>query len=155
MSETIITCAITGNHTTREHHPNLPVTVSEISNACLEAAKAGASIVHIHVRDPQTGRPSMDLQLYRDVVSSIRSSGSDVLINLTTGPGARFIPSQDDPRKAAPGSSLTTPDVRVQHVVDLRPDICSLDLNTMFSNGSAVINTPEQAYVSRYAVGRD
>ncbi len=143
MGKTIISCAVTGNHTTREHHPELPITPTEIALACLDAAVAGASIAHIHVRDPETGKPSTDLSLYREVVERIRAKNGDLLINLTTGPGARYIPSETDPKVAAPGSSLTRPSIRVEHVVTLRPEVCSLDLNTMFSNGSAVINTPQ------------
>lgn len=143
MSETIVTCAVTGNITTRDHHPGLPISPAEIANACLGAAQAGASIVHIHVRDPQTGAPSMSIDLYRDVVDLIRARDQDLIINLTTGPGARFIPSSEDPRIAAPGSTLTHPAARVRHIVELRPEICSLDLNNMYSNGSVVINTPK------------
>jgi uncharacterized protein (DUF849 family) len=143
MGETIITCAVTGNMTSREQHPRLPVTPEEIADACIGAAHAGASIGHIHVRDPVSGAPSMSLELYREVVQRLRRSGVDVLINLTTGSGGRFIPSDDDPQRAAPGSSLTVPGRRVEHVIDLRPDICSLDLNTMISGPSVVINTPK------------
>ncbi len=143
MADTIISCAVTGNHTTREHHPRLPVTPAEIATACVDAADAGASIVHIHVRDPETGRPSTSLDLYREVVRLIRDRDRDVLVNLTTGPGARFVPGRFDPKVAGEGTTLTTPEVRVEHVVALRPDICSLDLNTMFSNGSVVINAPD------------
>ena len=142
MSETIITCAVTGNITTRENHPELPVTPREIATASLDAAAAGASIVHLHVRDPDTGKPSMSLDLYAEVVRLVRDQNREVLINLTTGPGGRFIPSEDDPKVAASGSSLTTPDRRVEHIAALRPDICSLDFNTMFSGTSVVINTP-------------
>lgn len=142
MSKTIITCAVTGNITSRENHPELPVTPQEIAKASLDAADAGASIVHIHVRDPETGKPSMEVSLYAEVVRLIREQNRELLINLTTGPGGRFIPSEHDPKVAAPGSSLTTPDKRVEHVVTLKPDICSLDFNTMFSGSSVVINTP-------------
>lgn len=138
---TIISCAVTGNITTREQHPGLPCTPQEIATACIDAAKAGAAIVHIHVRYPD-GRPSMELDHYREAVARIRDSGTDVLINLTTGPGQRFIPSLDDPKVAAPGTTLTTPERRVEHVVALKPDICSLDFNTMYSGSSVVINTP-------------
>jgi 3-dehydrocarnitine:acetyl-CoA trimethylamine transferase len=142
MAETIITCAVTGNITTRDHHPQLPVTPEEIAKASLDAASEGASIIHIHVRDPKTGTPSMELGLYREVVRLVRAQNPEVLINLTTGPGGRFLPSDDDPKIAAPGSSLTTPERRVEHIVELRPDICSLDFNTMYSGSSVVINTP-------------
>jgi len=140
--KTIITCAVTGNITTPEQHPGLPVTPEEIAAAAIDAARAGAAIAHIHVRHPDTGRPSMELAHYREVVERIRASNTDLVINLTTGPGGRFIPSEEDPKVAAPGSSLTVPERRVEHVVALRPEICSLDLNTMWSGSSAVLNPP-------------
>jgi uncharacterized protein (DUF849 family) len=138
----ILSCAVTGAGPTVGKHPNIPITPEQIATACIDAAKAGAAIVHIHVRDPKTGAPSMALELYREVVERIRESKVEVLINLTTGPGARFVPSADDPKVAAPGSSLTTPDVRVRHVVALKPDICSLDFNTQWFSNSPIINIP-------------
>ena len=141
--KTIITCAVTGNLTRPEQHPGLPITPAQIATAALEAARAGASVAHIHVRDPQTGRPSMDIELYREVIERIREVDQDLVINLTTGPGGRFIPSDDDPRVAAPGTTLLPPEKRVEHIAALRPDICSLDLNTMNSGGDVVINTPK------------
>ena len=139
---TIISCAVTGNITTRANHPELPCTAQEIATACIDAARAGAAIVHIHVRYPD-GRPSMELGHYREVVERIRDSGTDVLINLTTGPGQRFVPSAEDPKVAAPGTTLMHPERRVEHVVALKPDLCSLDFNTMYSGTSVVINTPQ------------
>ncbi|WP_182422340.1 3-keto-5-aminohexanoate cleavage protein [Aureimonas sp. ME7] len=140
--KTVITCAVTGNLTTRDQTPYLPVTPGEIATACLEAAKAGAAIVHIHVRDPETGRPSMALEHYREVVERIRDENSQIIINLTTGPGGRFMPGDPDPAVAGPGTTLTTPKRRVAHVVELKPDICTLDLNTMTFGREVVINTP-------------
>ena len=107
--QTIITCAVTGSITRPDQHPHLPITPEQIATAAIEAAKAGAAVVHIHVRDPQTGAPSMALEHYREVVERIRASGTDVIINLTTGPGGRFIPSEDDPKVAAPGTTLMRP----------------------------------------------
>jgi uncharacterized protein (DUF849 family) len=141
--KTIITCAVTGNLTKPDQHPGLPITPAQIATASLEAVKAGASVVHIHVRDPQTGRPSMQLDLYREVIERIREVDSDVVINLTTGPGGRFVPGEEDPRVAAPGTTLLPPERRVEHIAALKPDICSLDLNTMNSGGEVVINTPK------------
>jgi uncharacterized protein (DUF849 family) len=140
--KTIITCAVTGNITRKDQTNALPVTPEEIAQACIGAAKEGAAIAHIHVRDPATGAPSMSVDLYRDVVERVRSSGTDVIINLTTGPGGRFLPGEQDPKVYAPGTTLTTPYERVRHVIELKPEICSLDLNTMFSGSSVVINTP-------------
>lgn len=143
MRPTILSCAVTGSFPTREHNKALPITPGEIAGASIEAARAGAAICHIHVRDPGTGRPSMELDYYREVVKRIRESDTDLLINLTTGPGGRYLPSNDDPAKAAPGTLLTTGEIRTQHVVELRPDICSLDLNTMWFGGGAVVNSPK------------
>jgi uncharacterized protein (DUF849 family) len=139
--KTILSVAVTGNQTTLKQHPGLPCTPEQIATACVDSAKAGAAITHIHVRYPD-GRPSMELSHYTEVVDRIRNSGVDVIINLTTGPGQRFIPSEDDPKVAAPGTTLTHPMRRVEHVLALKPEICSLDLNTMWSGASAVINSP-------------
>lgn len=138
---TIISCAVTGNITTLQLTPHLPVTPEQIAQSCIEAARAGAAIVHIHVRHPD-GRPSMDLAHYREVVERLRAAEEDVVINLTTGPGQRFVPSEADPSVAAPGTTLMRPEPRVAHVQALRPELCSLDLNTMYSGSSVVINTP-------------
>lgn len=138
----IITCAVTGNLTTLEQTPHLPVTPEQIADACLGAAEAGAAIVHIHVRDPATGKPSMELDYYRDVVERIREKNSALILNITTGPGGRFVPSRDDPKVADIGTTLMLPEKRVEHIAALRPDICTLDLNTMNSGKEVVINTP-------------
>ena len=138
----MISCAVTGSADTPAKNPAVPVTPQQIAASALDAAKAGAAIVHIHVRDPQTTRPSMDIAHYREVVERIRGSGSDVLINLTTGPGARFIPGAEDPLKPAPGTTLRPPQERVRHVVELKPDICSLDMGSMNMGSTVFINTP-------------
>jgi 3-dehydrocarnitine:acetyl-CoA trimethylamine transferase len=137
-----ITCAVTGNLTTPEQTPHLPITPEEIADACLGAAEAGAAIVHIHVREPGTGKPSMELGYYRDVVERIRGKNSELILNITTGPGGRFVPSPDEPRVAAPGTTLMAPEKRVEHIAVLRPEICTIDLNTMNSGKEVVINTP-------------
>jgi uncharacterized protein (DUF849 family) len=138
----IITCAVTGNLTTPEQTPYLPITPQQIADACLGAAEAGAAIVHIHVRDPLTGRPSMLLDHYVDVVQRIRARNPELILNITTGPGGRFVPSADDPKVAAEGTTLMLPEKRVEHIAVLRPDICTIDLNTMNSGREVVINTP-------------
>jgi uncharacterized protein (DUF849 family) len=156
MKPTIISCAVTGSFPTREHNPALPCTPAEIAESCVGAARAGAAICHIHVRDPETGAPSMDIAHYREVVRLIRESDTDLLINLTTGPGGRYLPSDDEPARAAPGTKLTTAEIRTEHVVELKPDICSLDLNTMWFGGGAVINSPHSLRIMAeriYAAG--
>ena len=126
MAKTIITCAVTGGGPIGKH-PAVPVTPREIADAAIGAARAGATVCHIHVREPKTGQGSMELAYYREVVERIRGSGVDLLINLTTGPG----------------TNMCTAEERVRHVVALKPDICSLDLCTMWSRVRAFMNVPE------------
>ncbi|HYA04494.1 MAG TPA: 3-keto-5-aminohexanoate cleavage protein [Xanthobacteraceae bacterium] len=139
----IISCAVTGSADTPGRSRAVPVTPEQIAASALDAAKAGAAIVHIHVRDPKTTKPSMDVAHYREVVERIRGSGSDVLINLTTGPGARFTHDENDPAKPGPGSVLKSPQERVRHVVELKPDICSLDMGSLNMGDRVFINTPD------------
>ncbi len=143
MAKTLITCAVTGNLVKPEQTPHLPITPTQIADECLAAAEAGAGQVHIHVRDPQTGRPSMEVDLYREVVERIRRADRDLIVNLTTGPGGRFVPGEDDPKLYAPGTTLLPPEKRVEHIALIKPDVCSLDLNTMNSGPDVVINTPK------------
>jgi len=142
MSKTILTCAVTGNLTKPEMTPYLPITPKQIADSCLGAAEAGAAVVHIHVRDPLTGKPSMELDHYAEVMHLIKAQNKELVINLTTGPGGRFVPSEDDPKTFAPGTTLCHPLKRVEHITKLKPDISTLDLNTMNSGPDVVINTP-------------
>lgn len=142
LDKIVITCAVTGNLTRPDQTPHLPITPEEIADACLGAAEAGAAVAHIHVREPGSGAPSMKLEYYQDVMARIRARNRDLILNITTGPGGRFVPSQDDPKVAGPGTTLMNPEERVAHIAALRPDICTLDLNTMNSGGQVVINTP-------------
>ena len=143
MKKTIVTCCVTGNLTRPDQNPALPITPEQIAESCLEAAEAGAAIVHIHVRHPDSGRPSMELAHYREVVERIRRRNTALILNLTTGPGGRYQPSDDDPAVAGPRTNLLKPERRLEHVVALKPDICSLDLNTMTFGSEVVINTPQ------------
>jgi uncharacterized protein (DUF849 family) len=142
MDKRILTCAITGAAPIGKDR-QVPVTPKEIADSAIGAAKAGAAAVHIHVRNPETGAGSMELKYYREGVERIRDDGVDVLINLTTGSGARFVFDKEDPSRAAKGTVMKGAVERVQHVVELKPDICSLDFNTMWMRDSAMINTPE------------
>ena len=154
--KTILTAAITGNLMTPEQSPHLPITPEAIAASALEAAAAGAAIVHLHVRDPETAKGSMRLDLYRELVERIRERDDEVLLNLTTGEGGRFVPSLDDPQVAAEGSTLCRPEKRVAHVEALRPEICTLDFNTMWSGQASVINAPRNLEVMAeriYAAG--
>lgn len=152
MNKTFLTCAVTGNLTKPEMTPHLPITPEHIARDCLEAAAAGAAAVHIHVRDPASGKPSMEVELYRDVVDRIRREDRELIINLTTGPGGRFVPSDDNPRVAAPGTSLLPPLERVRHIELLKPDVCTLDLNTMNSGPDVVMNTPRNVRLMAQAM---
>jgi 3-dehydrocarnitine:acetyl-CoA trimethylamine transferase len=138
----MIACAVTGSADTPGKNPAVPVTPAQIAQSAIDAAKAGAAIVHIHVRDPETTKPSMDVAHYREVVQRIRDSGTDVVINLTTGPGARFSPGVEDPLRVGPGTNLKTAAERVRHVVELKPEICSLDMGSMNMGQYVFVNTP-------------
>ena len=146
-NKVLITCALTGGHNSYANnfrgHPNYPVSPEQIANDAIEAGKAGAAIAHIHVRDPQTGERSGDPELFREVVERIRDSGSDVLINLTSSEGARFIPGKDDPKTGAEGTTLIRPLDRLRHIEQLRPDICTLDVGTFNFGDVIFVNTPE------------
>lgn len=138
----VITCALTGNATYTGRNPAVPVTPEEIAASAIDAAGAGAAVVHVHVRDPRTKAPSMDGTLYREVVERIRERNSEVVINLTTGAGGRFIPDDADPKRGAQGTTLATPVERTKHVVELRPEICTLDIATMNVGENVFMNTP-------------
>jgi len=139
----IITCAITGSADTVMRNPAVPVTPQQIADSSLAAAQAGAAIVHLHVRDPETGNPSMRLELYEETVARIREKNEDVIINLTTGAGARFIPDDRNPGAGATGTTLQPPLKRIEHVLKLRPDICTLDVGSMNFGEHVFVNTPE------------
>lgn len=126
----VLTVSVTGSIGDRSSNPALPVTPEEIAASAVEAGKAGAAVAHIHVRNPETGKPSMEMRLYEETVRRIRDH-SDILLNLTTGAGARFIPAQDDPSQPGPGTTLSLPQRRIEHVLALKPEICSLDVGSM------------------------
>ena len=145
----IITCALTGGAPLSGKNKAVPVTPREIADSAIEAARAGAAIVHVHVRNPETGQPSMRADLYRTTVQRIRNSGVDVIINLTTGPGARFVPGDDDPRIGGAGTTLKPWPERVAHVEELKPEVCSLDVGSMNFGEHVFVNTP--AYLRKMA----
>jgi uncharacterized protein (DUF849 family) len=142
VTPTVITCAVTGSSSNYRANPAVPITPRQIADSAIEAARAGAAIVHVHVRDPETGTPSSELAHYAEVVERIHDSGVDVIVNLTTGYGARFVPSADDIRVADPGCNFTTPADRTAHVTELRPEVCSLDIATFNFGDDAFVNTP-------------
>lgn len=143
MQPIILTCAITGGDDTTDRFPAVPVTPRQIAESAIEACRAGAAIAHIHVRNPATGKPSLDTALYREVVERVRDSGSPVILNLTTGAGARFLPDAQTPNAAAAGSNLQPPAERCAHILALRPEICTLDMGSLNFGRGALINVPD------------
>ena len=145
-SEIFITCAVTGAGETVGKHPAIPVTPKEIADAAIEAAQAGAAIAHIHVRDPKTGRGARDPALYREVVSRVRDSGIDVVLNLTAGMGGDVVfGAGETPLPLDPAfTDMVGPLERLAHVEELLPEICTIDFGTMnFLAGDYVMtNTP-------------
>lgn len=127
----IITCAVTGNAPVNPKYPHeYPITPAQICEAVVEAARAGAAVAHIHVRDPQSGHGSSDPKLFREVVDRIRGSGVDIVINLTAGHGALFLPDPEDESRALPGSDMMSAEDRVRHLRECLPEIASLDVTT-------------------------
>lgn len=142
--DVIVTCAVTGSGDTVGRHPGVPVTPRQIADAAIDAAKAGAAVAHIHVRNPETGKASRDPELFKQVVDMVRSSATDVVVNLTCGMGGDWTPSADNPAMPGPGTDMIGPIERLAHVKDLLPEICTLDCGTMnFGDGNQIyISTP-------------
>ncbi|MEO1492745.1 MAG: 3-keto-5-aminohexanoate cleavage protein [Pseudomonadota bacterium] len=144
--EVFITCAVTGSGGTQDRSPHVPRSPEQIADSAIEAAKAGAAIVHCHVRDPETGKPARDPALYREVTERIRDSGTDAVLNLTAGMGGDIVtgpasaPLPLDPA----GTDMISAEERVAHVLDCRPEICTLDCGTMnFAEADYIMaNTP-------------
>ena len=144
--EVAITCAVTGAGDTVGKHPAIPVTPEQIAVAAIDAAKAGAAIVHCHVRDPETGKGARDVELYRETVDRIRSAETDVVINLTAGMGGDLVIGPDNaPTKFGEDTDLVGALERLPHVEELLPEICSLDCGSLnFGDGSLVyVSTPD------------
>lgn len=139
-SEVVLTCAVTGAGDSVGRSPHVPVTAEQIANACIEAAQAGAAIVHVHVRDPQTGKAARKVEYYEDVVDRIRQSNTDVVLNLTCGMGGDLYLDPDQPSRMVAGTDLATPYERMEHVDRLRPEICTIDCGSMNFGDHVVIN---------------
>jgi uncharacterized protein (DUF849 family) len=143
--EVFITCAVTGSGGTQDMSPHVPRSPAQIATAAIDAAKAGAAIVHCHVRDPATGKPSRDPALYREVTERIRDADTDVILNLTAGMGGDLVfDGTEAMHRMSPKSDMAGAAERVQHVLDCRPEICTLDCGTMnFAEADYVmVNTP-------------
>lgn len=126
----VVTCAVTGNAPFSRKHPAFPVTPEQIAAAVIEAAHAGASVAHVHVRNPETGEGSRDPRLFREVVDRVRQSGTDIVLNLTGGLGGFFLPDPEDESRALPGSDVIGVDERMRHLEDCLPEMASLDIST-------------------------
>lgn len=143
--EVFITCAITGSGSTQDRSPHVPRSPEQIASSAIDAAKAGAAIVHCHVRDPDTGKPARDLKLYREVTDRIRESETDVVLNLTAGMGGDLVfGGVEQPLPPVEGTDLVGATERVAHVAECLPEICTLDCGTMnFAEADYVAtNTP-------------
>lgn len=146
LSKVFITCAVTGAGDTTDKSEHVPVTPAQIADSAIDAAKAGAAIVHCHVRNPETGKPARDPALYREVVDRIRASDVDVIINLTAGHGGDLVfGAGETPLPVDPvGTDLVGPEERVEHLKLCLPELCTLDCGSMnFGEGDYVMtNTP-------------
>ena len=145
--DVIITCALTGAGDTSGRSPLVPVTPKQIAEAAVEAAKAGATVVHCHVRDPKTGQFSRDVALYRELMARIREADIDIIVNLTAGMGGDLhIGPGENPMEFGPNTDLVGPLTRLAHVEELLPEICTLDCGTLnFGDGDTIyVSTPAQ-----------
>ncbi|MGY4691389.1 3-keto-5-aminohexanoate cleavage protein [Salibacterium sp. K-3] len=136
----ILSCAVTGAGETTKKNPDVPVTPKEIAESSIKAAKAGATVVHLHVRDSETGMLSHDPELFKEAVTRIREADTDVIINITAGGGGDWVPSEEDPSKGGEGTDIQTPAERHEPVADLLPEICTLDCGS--------INFGDQVYLN-------
>ncbi len=129
--EVIVTCAVTGAGETTDKSPHVPITPEEVANSAIEAAKAGASVAHVHVRDPETGKGSRDKKLFKEAVDRIRDNKTDIVINLTAGMGGDWVPDSKNMAMPGDGTDMIGPDERLEHVELCKPEICSLDCGTL------------------------
>ena len=142
--EVVITCAVTGAGDTVGKSNKVPITPKEIANAAIGAAKAGATSVHLHVRDPETGQGSRDPKLFKEAVDRVRDDEHDVIINLTAGMGGDWVLNPNKLTEPGPGTDMISAEERLAHVKECMPEICSIDCGTMnFGNGNEIyISTP-------------
>ena len=137
--DVVLTCAVTGAGDTTGKSPHVPVTPKEIADASIEAAKAGASITHIHARDPETGQGSRDPKLFKEIVDRVRDSDTDVVINITAGMGGDWVSDPSNPAMPGPGTDMIGPEERLAHVKECLPEICSLDCGTLYFSDTDMI----------------
>lgn len=139
----ILTCAVTGAGDTTGKSDKVPVTPEQIANDCIEAAKAGASIAHIHVRDPETGGVSHSLDHFRAVMERVREADTDIVMNITAGGGGDWIPDSQDPTRGGPGTDIQTPAQRHEPVGELLPELCTLDCGSLNFGDMIYVNSAD------------
>lgn len=139
----ILTCAVTGAGDTIAKHPGVPVTPRQIADAAIDAAKAGASVAHIHVRDPDSGAISHSTEHFREVVERVREADTDIVLNLTAGGGGDWTPDITDPTRGGPGTDIQTPAERHAPVGELLPELCTLDCGSLNFGDMVYINTAD------------
>ncbi|MGM0693769.1 MAG: 3-keto-5-aminohexanoate cleavage protein [Pseudomonadota bacterium] len=137
----ILTCAVTGAGDTTGKNPNVPVTPKQIADDCIAAARAGASVAHIHVRDPETGGVSHSLDHFREVMERVREADTDIVMNITAGGGGDWIPDVEDPARGGPGTDIQTPSERHAPVGELLPELCTLDCGSLNFGDMVYMNT--------------
>jgi uncharacterized protein (DUF849 family) len=147
--EVIVTCAVTGSGDTIKKNPHVPVTPAEIADAALSAAEVGAAIVHLHAREPDSGKNSRNRTLFRETVERIRERNTEVIINLTGGNGGELILGADNPLALHPETDVVGPDERIAHIIELRPEIASLDCGSL--NFDDIIYATTPSYLRRMA----
>ncbi len=143
--EVFITCAVTGSGSTQDRSPHVPRSPQQIADSAIDAAKAGAAVVHCHVRDPDTGAPARDPKLYRAVTERVRDANVDAVLNLTAGMGGDLVlGGVEQPLPPGPGTDMAGAAERLEHIADCLPEICTLDCGTMnFAEADYVMtNTP-------------
>ena len=140
-NEVIITCCLTGSGDSALKSDKVPVTPEEIAASAVKAAQAGATVAHVHVRNPETKQWSRDVELYKETAKLIRECGVDMVLNITAGMGADFIPDPENPMVGGPGSDMITPYERVKHILEIKPEVSTLDCGSMNYAGSAYIAT--------------
>ena len=143
--EVFITCAVTGSGSTQDRSPHVPRSPQQIAESAIAAAKAGAAVVHCHVRDPETGVPSRDPKLYRELTDRVRDAEVDVVLNLTAGMGGDMVfGGVENPLPVGEGTDMVGATERMQHIAECLPEICTLDCGTMnFAEADYVMtNTP-------------
>lgn len=150
----VLTCAVTGDGPIHPRYPDYPVTPEQIAKSSLEAAAAGASVVHLHGRNPVTGEGDRSAAVFREIVERIRAVNKEVVINLTTGMGATFVPDPSDEAVAHPTTDVASAEDRVRHVAEMQPEICTLDTTTMNLEGG-IAGAPDCIFMNTPGKLRD